>query len=140
MITKEQLALLRAIIQFKDINEYYKDMLGLVAEIERLYEGIEKYLEPEGHDRCWRDLILLFNLIGKEAPTQLLTLPPREEFLGECARYHENLACGTEKWETVAELKEQVEELKADNRQLQIENEKLEADIHSLELTGHKND
>lgn len=106
----------------------------LQAEIARLRKGIEEYLEPEGHDRCWRDLIKLFQLIGKEAPQKLLTLPPKDEFLGECARYHDNLACGTEKWETVAELKEQVEELKADNRQLQVQIEQLEEEIEAEKI------
>lgn len=105
----------------------------LENEIKRLRTGIEKYLEPEGHDRCWRDLVLLFNLIGKEAPQKLLTLPPKEEFLGECARYHDNLACGTEKWETVAELKSEVEDLKYENDELRADNRNLQREIDSLE-------
>lgn len=65
------------------------DAAALRQEVERLREGIRLHRDEKGHDRCWVDDLRLYELLPEKLPADT-TLPPREEFLKNCARFYEN--------------------------------------------------
>lgn len=57
------------------------------ARIAELEAAIRKHRDQRGDDRCWLDDQELYTVLG-DKPADF-TLPPREEFLGNCARFWE---------------------------------------------------
>jgi hypothetical protein len=71
----------------KDLKKLNSD--ELIQEILTLRNSIRNHRDAEGNDRCWLDDIELYQKLpeGKNAN---FTLPEKEEFLKNCAVYHEN--------------------------------------------------
>jgi len=69
-------------------------MENLEEENRRLRAAIEKHREQSGHALCWLNDVELWSVLG---PAQYphASLPVREEFLKQCARYHESRLTGT---------------------------------------------
>lgn len=61
---------------------------ALRAEVVRLREGVRAHRDEKGHGRCWLDDRELYRLLPEQIEADF-TLPPREEFLRECGKYHE---------------------------------------------------
>lgn len=74
-----------------DSDIYDMDVMQLVAEIRRLRGAIRHHRNLEGNDRCWMDDQELYAILpeDKNAPGHLVNfqLPPKGEFLGNCANY-----------------------------------------------------
>lgn len=62
--------------------------MSAAARIAQLETAIQKHRDQRGDDRCWLDDLELYAVLGDGAEADL-TLPPREEFLGNCARFFE---------------------------------------------------
>lgn len=62
-----------------------RDRLAVVA-------AVQKWARDRGHDRCW---LSDHELVAAVCPTEgdhMHALPPREEFLRECSKYHDGRA------------------------------------------------
>ena len=55
--------------------------------IPELEAAIRKHRDQRGDDRCWLDDMELYAVLGDARVD--LTLPPKDEFLGHCARFWE---------------------------------------------------
>lgn len=55
-------------------------------EITRLRNAIREHRNEKGHGRCWLDDQRLYAVLPENEPANL-TLPPRDEFLSNCAMY-----------------------------------------------------
>ncbi|MBI4151515.1 VOC family protein [Candidatus Woesearchaeota archaeon] len=73
------------------------DPVKLKAELLRLRQGIREHRDEKGHGRCWLDDLRLYDLLPEKLPADT-TLPPREEFLENCARFHETRQGKKEFW------------------------------------------
>lgn len=62
---------------------------GLKDEIIRLRTGIREHRDEKGHGRCWVDDLRLYELLPEKLSADT-TLPPREQFLENCARFYES--------------------------------------------------
>ena len=69
----------------------------LKAELLRLRNGIRQHRDEKGHGRCWLDDLRLYDLLPEKLPADT-KLPPREEFLENCARFHETRQGKKEFW------------------------------------------
>ena len=88
---------LRSIVQFVDVInaepeiDVDLDMMNaneLKNEVVRLRNAIREHRNQRGDDRCWMDdHVLYMNLPEKDSG--ITTLPAKEEFLNNCARYCE---------------------------------------------------
>ncbi|MET1027958.1 MAG: hypothetical protein ABWY00_12375 [Dongiaceae bacterium] len=83
----------RAIEQFSQDED--ADKAALAAEVTRLRDGIRAHMQATGHELCWINDLTLWQLIDPEAGYPHRTLPVREEFLGQCARFYESRLKGT---------------------------------------------
>jgi hypothetical protein len=67
----------------------------LAAEVLRLRAAISAHHSATGHELCWLNDVSLWKAAGLEGKYPHGTLPVREEFLGQCAKYHESRVKGT---------------------------------------------
>lgn len=56
--------------------------------VQALEAAIRKHRDQRGDDRCWLDDGELYVTALGDTPMAACALPPREEFLANCARYH----------------------------------------------------
>jgi len=68
-----------------DADVKQMDLQELRAEVMRLRRAFRKELASTGNRRCWINLLLALPEGKKICPLSL----PREQFLGNCARYFE---------------------------------------------------
>jgi hypothetical protein len=68
---------------------------ALAAELLALREAIRAHKNKSGHELCWINDRDLWHQVEPEAQYPHGTLPVREEFLGQCARYYESRLTGT---------------------------------------------
>lgn len=61
----------------------------LIAEVQRLREGIRTHRDSSGHDLCWHHPALWDLLPERVAPH--IAVPPWPQFLRGCLRYRESL-------------------------------------------------
>lgn len=67
----------------------------LVEEIIRLREAIKTHQAASvGHGMCWENDQTLWRAVDENAKFPHETVPGREEFLGQCARYHASRVAG----------------------------------------------
>lgn len=76
-----------------------------VTTLEEAIAVVKKHRDQQGDDRCWLDDKELYAAFGLE-PAET-GLPPKEEFLGNCARYHACRQNPADKYVTVEEKIEQ---------------------------------
>jgi ribosomal protein S27AE len=83
--------------------------LELQEEIDKLRAAIIKHRDQRGDDRCWLDDLDLYAVLddGVQADN---SMPPREGFLANCARYYDN-RCRAGNWTTYQELEQKIGEL-----------------------------
>jgi hypothetical protein len=62
----------------------------LEQRVELLETAIRTHRDKRGHELCWLNDRELWAVLGEAPPTDF-KIPPREEFLGECAEYHTGL-------------------------------------------------
>ena len=67
----------------------------LKAEVLRLRKAIQKHRDATGHELCWLNDVELWKVLDGDAGYPHDTLPVREEFLRQCARFHESRLKGT---------------------------------------------
>jgi hypothetical protein len=72
--------------------------------IEELEGAIRKHRDERGDDRCWMDDVELYAVVGDTTQPDF-TLPPRAEFLGNCARFFDCRQRNTTHKEAVQEYK-----------------------------------
>lgn len=75
------------------------------ARIHELEAAIRKHRDQRGDDRCWLDDMELYVVLGEAVNPAILTLPPKDVFLGNCARYFECRQRHTDPAEAVKEYK-----------------------------------
>lgn len=68
---------------------------ALAREVIRLREGIRKHQQQTGHGLCWLNDVELWKLLDPEARYPHETLPVRDEFLAQCAKFYESRVTGT---------------------------------------------
>jgi hypothetical protein len=68
---------------------------ALAREVRRLRLGIREHMSAKGHGLCWLNDLALWHLIEPQAVYPHDTLPVREEFLAQCARFYESRLTGT---------------------------------------------
>lgn len=61
----------------------------VVAANFKLVEAIKKHRDKSGHELCWLNDRELWSVLG-DAEYPHDSLPVREEFLGQCAKYYES--------------------------------------------------
>lgn len=57
-------------------------------EIIRLRNSIRAHRDEKGHDRCWLDDVELYAILPEGTFGIDLALPPKDEFIKNCERYH----------------------------------------------------
>jgi hypothetical protein len=67
----------------------------LAGEVLRLRSAIATHAAKRGHELCWLTDVELWKSIGIDAGYPHDSLPVREEFLAQCARYHASRVAGT---------------------------------------------
>jgi hypothetical protein len=67
----------------------------MAAEIVRLRAGIRNHMQKTGHGLCWLNDLALWELIEPTVHYPHDTLPVREEFLAQCAKFYESRLHGT---------------------------------------------
>ena len=72
-----------------------QDIAALAREVIRLREGIRAHQSKSGHELCWINDLTLWTLLDADAAYPHDTLPVKEEFLSQCARYYESRLKGT---------------------------------------------
>lgn len=60
----------------------------LGAEVTKLRNAIRAHRDEKGHDRCWLDDQELYKALPEGLAEVDQTLPPKEEFIANCHRYH----------------------------------------------------
>jgi len=68
---------------------------SLAGEVLRLRGAIRTHQEKTGHELCWLNDVELWNSVSPDARYPHFTLPVREEFLSECARFYASRLTGT---------------------------------------------
>lgn len=58
------------------------------ALLEQAYAAIRKHRDYKGHARCWIDDAELYKVLPETVNEEEFRLPPKEEFLSECLKYH----------------------------------------------------
>ena len=83
----------------RDIERFLQnddpDKAALATEITRLRDGIRAHMQATGHALCWINDLTLWHLIDPDAGYPHQTLPVRDEFLAQCARFYESRLTGT---------------------------------------------
>lgn len=71
-----------------------EELLGMLLT---LRAAVRAHRDARGNDRCWLDDLELYRQLPEQAPNPSeLQLPPRDEFLRNCATYHAcRQPCGT---------------------------------------------
>jgi len=108
------------------------------AEIERLKNAIRRHRDERGDDRCYLDDARLYEVLGEGQPDT--TLPPRDVFLSNCARFWECRQANPDPVEAERAYRKggEFEQLKA--RVTELENQKcrLQATVdQQLEALAH---
>ena len=67
----------------------------LAGEVLRLRDAIATHAAKRGHELCWLNDVALWKSVGIDAGYPHDSLPVREEFLAQCARYHVSRLTGT---------------------------------------------
>ena len=67
----------------------------LAGEVLRLRNAIATHAAKRGHELCWLNDVALWKSAGIDAGYPHDSLPVREEFLAQCARYHASRLTGT---------------------------------------------
>ena len=67
----------------------------LAGEVLRLRDAIATHATKRGHELCWLNDVELWKAIGIDSGYLHDSLPVREEFLAQCARYHASRVTGT---------------------------------------------
>jgi len=80
------------------------------ARVGALEASILKHRDQRGDDRCWLDDLELYKLVGGTADN---SLPPKEKFLANCARFYE-ARCHNANWPSYQELQAQIVTLKSE--------------------------
>lgn len=75
----------------------------LFEETKKLKAAVREHARQLGDDRCWLDDEQLYAAAGIDIDETQTALPPKEEFLGNCARYHESRQKPGHKYVTVEE-------------------------------------
>ena len=60
----------------------------LASEVLRLRTEIAGHAAKRGHELCWLNDLELWKSVGIESDYPHDSMPVREEFLGQCARYY----------------------------------------------------
>lgn len=63
---------------------------GLRTYIAKLEAAIRKHRDARGHNRCWLDDQELYSVLPETIDTKDFKLPPKDEFLKECTKYHQD--------------------------------------------------
>jgi len=71
-----------------------------VKRVAELEAAIRQHRDQRGDDRCWLDDLELYKLVGGGGDN---SLPPKEKFLTNCARYYE-ARCVNAGWPSYQEL------------------------------------
>lgn len=109
-----------------DVQKLKSHIAALEAKLAASQDAIRRHRDQRSDDRCWEDDLELYRSLPEGVADADLALPPREEFLGRCAAYEAHRRSGTsEKWETVAELKQKL----AAQSQGYAERERLVAEL-----------
>jgi hypothetical protein len=86
-------------MQAEEIQSYLEHGAPLIQklaqEVLRLRSAIEKHASARGNELCWLNDIELWKTIDENIKYPHETLPRREEFLKNCAKYHESRVKGT---------------------------------------------
>lgn len=70
-------------------NDLWEDWVrNLQARVALLETAIRKHRDERGHGRCWLDDKELYAVLGEPVEDQEFKLPPKEEFLKQCEKYH----------------------------------------------------
>jgi hypothetical protein len=77
------------------------DMEGQAGRIADLEAAIRNHRDQRGDDRCFLDDLTLYEAVGLQQANT--ALPPKDVFLGNCARYWECRQSPGDKYLTVAE-------------------------------------
>lgn len=70
-----------------------KDLLEietLRARVEELENAIRVHRDAHGNEMCWINDSELYEILHEDTVDNRTTLPPREEFLGNCEKYYES--------------------------------------------------
>lgn len=62
--------------------------VDLIDEVIRLRTSIRAHRDEKGHDRCWLDDVELYGILPEGTFGVDLALPPKDEFIKNCERYH----------------------------------------------------
>lgn len=76
---------------------------ALFEELKRVKAAVREHMEQSGDDRCWIDDEALYAKLGLDVDELNTALPPKEEFLSNCARFHASRQDPKHKYVTVAE-------------------------------------
>ena len=66
----------------------------LAGEVLRLRNAIATHAAKRGNELCWLNDVALWKSVGIDAGYPHDSLPVREEFLAQCARYHASRVTG----------------------------------------------
>ena len=69
------------------VEAMIKDREDADAEVAKLKNAIRNHRDQRGNDRCHLDDAELYQVLGEGQPDT--SLPPREEFLANCAKFYE---------------------------------------------------
>lgn len=78
------------------------DVLAVCEYVEKLSAAIRKHRDQRADDRCWLDDLELYAVLDDEVVADN-TLPPRELFLANCARYYDR-RCKAGDWPAYQQL------------------------------------
>jgi hypothetical protein len=78
-------------------------------ENEVLRAAIKKHRAQRADDRCWLDDLELYRVLGDGIQDYDPSMPPREDFLANCARYYDR-RCVRGNWPTYQQLQEALTE------------------------------
>ncbi|MCI0463066.1 MAG: hypothetical protein L0Z62_39465 [Gemmataceae bacterium] len=82
--------------------DIHTELERLTAENEHLKAAIRKHRDQHADDRCWLDDQELYAALGEHKPADN-SLPPRDQFLANCARFYDCRA-QADNWPSYQEL------------------------------------
>lgn len=110
------------------------------AEYVKLRLAIMLHRDQHGDDRCWLDDLELYKALGDMVVADN-TMPIRETFLANCARYYER-RCSAGEWPTYQELETRLASFKAaltqarsfigNQYQAELETQRICAELQAL--------
>lgn len=75
-------------VRLKDLVKSYREVYSIYQKRkDELEKAIRSHRDAKGDDRCWLDDEALYAVLGEGNGS--LTLPSKEIFLANCAKYHE---------------------------------------------------